>query len=1020
MRCFTLRAFRSDRSPALPLPLLICMEQILFLAAAPRNCQTLHFCATLATMDKLDDAEIARIANLIASARTSHSAWTELRRLKHAFREYEVEQSQKHAKQRLGWSAWPSVTSQTFLDQIRRVRSLHVPTFLRGHTKLMTHQLANRVFMGPGTGYSGILLVHSTGTGKTRTAIEIVEQHASSMRNKACVLGPINVRSQFRNEVASTAKAVFKRGRWELDPEGWAAAPYAAAARRVRDPDKEVLDAQISAMVSARYEFIGWTQFANDWFRQDIHKRVVDFSDRVIVVDEAHNLRPGQSESKNVTKALVQIAQTCFNVKFVLMTATPMFDRAEEIVDLINILRHNDDLPPADASKIFPPSGKIDESRLKDAIRGYVSTYSRLLPDPNVPYTMDVRSASVPGINVKWPKYSRDGNLSRGEAAIMHHIECSELQAKHPALIANGKRVATSLVEGAESSNAVFPGGDTGQAGFKSVLDPRSGQYTKGNEDAFHPEQLHKVSPKAAFIVQQVSSCVGVAMVYTNFVWAGVKLLAAALEERGFRPCEFDTAVTKRAQLRNSGPCYAILSDGSEVSKILAQAKEDKNRDGSKIKVLLCTKVVAEGMDLAFVREVHILDGWWNLSREEQVIGRAVRFGSHARLPAEQRNVTIYRYGVTLPGDREGVDHEMARTATDKHKKIGRVMDILSAESFDCVLHKRDAQQDLANFTMAGVKQVQVTSQGVSVSIQTPSRQILKKRVEAMCDGAVLEVGEVGVASMWETDDVPFREVVAAARDSLGDSVKSGVVYSLADLVSFTGLPDDLGVRSVTEILQRSLPLTPGKHDHAGPELGGNHLIVLSEDEYALAEIVEKRHVLVTLPLVLSNQTDDAESSKDWRTHYARLEGVLNALFQSGAMDQAIIEDMSVDRAICAGASLEDLEASGAQAVESVKRARGLLDIPTSVARIDPEGKGLVFLAKRGATCSHMSRKAVALALESRGVKPPPTSASRVQSCVYAEYSLRQLGLVARPDALGAQNPSAPRSSHSNHQKNKR
>lgn len=967
-------------------------------------------------MDKLDDAEITRIANLITSARTSHSAWSELRQLKHAFREHELEQSQKHARRRLGWSAWPPVTSPAFLDQIRRVRSLHVPTFLRGHTKLMTHQLANRVFMGPGTGYNGILLVHATGTGKTRTAIEIVEQHASSMRNKACVLGPVNVRTQFRNEVASTTGAVFKRGRWELDPEGWAAAPYAAAARRVRDPDKEVLDAQLSAMVAARYEFTGWTQFANDWFRQDIHKRVVDFSDRVIVVDEAHNLRPGQSVSKNVTKALMQIAQNCFNVKFVLMTATPMFDRAEEIVDLINILRCNDDLPLADASKIFPPSGKIDEHRLKDAIRGYVSVYSRVLPDPNVPHTMDVRSASVPGINDKWPKYSRDGKVSRGEAAIMHHVQCSELQAKHPALSAKSKRVAPSLVEGAESSNAVFPSGETGQTGFKSVLDPRSGQYTKGNEDAFCPKQLSKISPKASFIVQQISSCVGVAMVYTNFVWAGVKLLAAALEERGFRPCEFDKAVTKRAQLRTSGPCYAILSDGSEVDKILAAAKEDKNKDGSRIKVLLCTKVVAEGMDLAFVREVHILDGWWNLSREEQVIGRAVRYGSHARLPAEQRNVTIYRYGVTLPGDREGVDHEMARTATDKHEKIGQVMDIISAESFDCVLYKKDAQQDLASSTLRGVTRAQVTSQGVSVSIQTPSRHALKKSVDAMCDGATLEVSEVGVASMWETDDVPFREVVAAARDSLGASVKSGVVYSLADLVSFTGLPDDLGVRSVTEILQRSLPLTPSKDDSAHPELGGNHLTILSEDEYALAEIVDKRHVLVTFPLILSSQADETGSPKDWLTHFARLEGLLRTVFQAEEIDQAIVDDMSVDRAICAELSLEDLEASDTRAMDSVRRARGLSDIPNSIAKMDPEGKGLVFLAKRGAACSHMSRKAVALALESKGIPPPPASSSRAESCVYAEYSLRKLGLVARPDAVKAQPSGHVHSDH--HEKN--
>jgi SNF2 family DNA or RNA helicase len=40
----------------------------------------------------------------------------------------------------------------------------------------------------------------------------------------------------------------------------------------------------------------------------------------------------------------------------------------------------------------------------------------------------------------------------------------------------------------------------------------------------------------------------------------------------------------------------------------------------------------AEGITLKKVRNVYIMEPYWNPSRIEQVIGRAIRIGSHAKL----------------------------------------------------------------------------------------------------------------------------------------------------------------------------------------------------------------------------------------------------------------------------------------------------------------------------------------------------------------------------------------------------
>jgi len=68
------------------------------------------------------------------------------------------------------------------------------------------------------------------------------------------------------------------------------------------------------------------------------------------------------------------------------------------------------------------------------------------------------------------------------------------------------------------------------------------------------------------------------------------------------------------------------------------------NLYGDIIKILLATSSAAEGINLSNVRQVHIMESYWNPIRIQQVKGRAVRYKSHIQLPEEQRNVEIFQY----------------------------------------------------------------------------------------------------------------------------------------------------------------------------------------------------------------------------------------------------------------------------------------------------------------------------------------------------------------------------------------
>ena len=63
-----------------------------------------------------------------------------------------------------------------------------------------------------------------------------------------------------------------------------------------------------------------------------------------------------------------------------------------------------------------------------------------------------------------------------------------------------------------------------------------------------------------------------------------------------------------------------------------------------KLCLFMITAAGAEGITLANVRHVHIMEPHWNPARHDQVIGRAIRICSHAKLPVEERTVRVSFY----------------------------------------------------------------------------------------------------------------------------------------------------------------------------------------------------------------------------------------------------------------------------------------------------------------------------------------------------------------------------------------
>lgn len=178
-------------------------------------------------------------------------------------------------------------------------------------------------------------------------------------------------------------------------------------------------------------------------------------------------------------------------------------------------------------------------------------------------------------------------------------------------------------------------------------------------------------SPKITWTVNKVKEIVknkGKLVIYSTWLKFGIDLIAENLKKLGID--------------------YAIVSGAAskeERMKIVKKYNEDK------LPVMMITSAGAEGLDLKETSAVVILEPFWHQSRIEQVIGRGVRYKSHANLPEDKRYVDIYHLILEkneghyneLSGMKPSADtllHEMSKSKMDH---IEQLMDQIKATSIE-------------------------------------------------------------------------------------------------------------------------------------------------------------------------------------------------------------------------------------------------------------------------------------------------------------------------------------------------
>jgi hypothetical protein len=651
--------------------------------------------------------------------------------------------------------------------------------------ELSPNQLFVRNFLSFQTPYNSLLLYHGLGSGKTCSAISVSEEMRDYLKQlgitqRIIVVASPNVQENFKLQLFDDRKLKLIDGLWNLRACTGNKYLKEINPMNMKGLSKEKVIRQIKRIINNSYLFLGYTEFANyiqniskvteenpkKKKNEEIRKLKKHFSNRLIIIDEVHNIRIStEKQDKRIAQELMKLVSYVDNLRLLFLSATPMYNSYKEIIWLLNIMNKNDKRSTIELKDVFDSNGNlligpdgtnIGEELIKRKSTGYVS----FVRGEN-PYTFPYRIfPSLFSIQNTFKQLTYPGKQLNGKEILqpLEHLDvyvtnCGSFQQLgYNYIIDSIKEKASNKKEGLPSFENLDTFGYTilqkplqalnmlyptkllqdespkfdskillGTEGLKRCMKwkettnpPSRNNFEYKNDDfgkIFSPENIGEYSGKIKNIVDNIYNSDGIVLIYSQFIDGGVIPMALALESIGFtrfgnkasnlfktsqHPVIDSKTYLPKDKMDNPEEfrpaTYTLLTGEKALSpdKVydLKNLTDEDNKNGEKIKVIIISMTGSEGLDFKNLRQVHIMEPWYNLSLVEQIIGRAVRNCSHKQLPFKERNVEIFLYGTLLNNeDDEAVDLYIYRIAEMKAVQIGRVSRILKESSVDCLLN---------------------------------------------------------------------------------------------------------------------------------------------------------------------------------------------------------------------------------------------------------------------------------------------------------------------------------------------
>ena len=498
------------------------------------------------------------------------------------------------------FQSYPDIRNPNFQEIIYRKKEFHSNQLLLDTTQtsnpcgaefsIKSHQLFLKNFMTKETPYRSLLVYHGVGVGKTCSGLTIAENFRDIYGTKdkrILILCSSTIQIGWKQTIYTPVKK-------ENQCTGDTYTSSEATTQR-----------EVNKLIKQYYEIMAYQSFSN-YVKRMITQYIAPypedqkdnakkecirkyFSDRLMIIDEVHNIRDDQGgEMRDTLKTIQMIIQYSDNMRLVLLTATPMYNRSTEIIWILNMMLMNDKRELLSRDVLFDKDGKLTEQgrlQLKDVSRGYVSylrgenpitfpiriypnslkkigQQGRVYPvytDKNLKQKCIVNATNSPSKNLvggvvqtKLKFLHLLGSKLSGFQYKVYTRSIDLLLQNTPDLDITMRGNINPILDNimlTQISNMVYPLDKPdmddlqkhyGPLGLKQCMIRKGSKYTYSPKllreygPFFDKDILPNYSTKIATILDTIDNSEGIVFVYTNYVDSGIVPLKLALEQNGY------------------------------------------------------------------------------------------------------------------------------------------------------------------------------------------------------------------------------------------------------------------------------------------------------------------------------------------------------------------------------------------------------------------------------------------------------------------------------------------------------
>ena len=420
-------------------------------------------------------------------------------------------------------------------------------------------------------------------------------------------------------------------------------------------------------------------------------------------------------------------------------------------------------------------------------------------------------------------------------------------------------------------SNMIGKTGLSNVVSYKQITSPNELRYNFNYKpeiqskygNIFSTENIKKYSGKMHNISNIIKNSKGIIMIYSQYLDGGVVPMALVLEEMGFTRYGsakytrslFETAPTtpidantliKQEDMEDKNAFkpakYVMITGDKSFSpnnlEDLKYVTNSDNKNGENVRVILITKAAAEGLDFKNIRQLHILEPWYNMNRPEQIIGRAVRNLSHCALPFEERNVEIYLHATQSTTDNETADLYIYRYAENKAMEIGKITRILKEIAIDCILNYGQT-----SFT---IDKLNALAENQNIKLQLSSNQEIDYKIgdkegSSLCDymncdfvcSPNTKINDEDINQNTYGEHYVKMNYSSIAK-RIRDLFKEQIFYKREPLISAIQIVKKYPIEQIDYVLSR---FVENKNNYIVDKYGRNGYLINTDDNYGFQPV---------------------------------------------------------------------------------------------------------------------------------------------------------------------------------------